>query len=185
MPDSAEAPRILTIGHSNLLAESLVEQLAAQQVRGVADVRRFAASRRWPQFNAGALAATLDVAGMAYRHFPALGGRRPPRPDSPNTGWKNTGFRGYADYMQTAAFGAALAELEAWARERLTAIMCAEALYWRCHRRLLADALLARGWHVEHILGPAAPRPAEQTRFARIEAGGIVYPGSARLFPES
>ncbi len=176
-PD-AGAPRLLTIGHSNLAFAAFLDRLQAHAVRAVADIRRFAGSRRWPQFGAEALRDALAAAGIAYRHFPALGGRRPPQPDSPNRGWQNAGFRSYADYMQTAEFAAALAELEAWARQRLTVAMCAEALAWRCHRRLLGDALLLRGWRVEHILGRGPASPAALTPFARVVNGQLLYPGA-------
>src|SRR5487761_255435 len=168
--------RILTAGHSNVSAEAWLARLQFHDVRAGADVRRFAASRRWPHFGAAALATDLAAAGIAYRHFPELGGRRTPRPDSRNLGWQVAGFRGYADYMQSAEFAAALGELEAWARARATAVMCAEALPWRCHRRLLADALLARGWQVEHMLGETPARRAEMTPFAQVRNGRIEYP---------
>jgi uncharacterized protein (DUF488 family) len=117
----------------------------------VADVRAFPSSRRHPQFNRAVLAGWLGDAGIAYRHMPGLGGRRKPVPGSANGGWEDSAFQGYADHMPTREFRTALAELEALAAERPTAIMCAEAVWWRCHRRLIADALVVRGWRVEHL----------------------------------
>lgn len=142
---------IYTVGHSTRSAEELLALLEEGGVRLLADVRAFPSSRRHPQFNRGALAEWLPKAGIEYLHLPGLGGRRTPAPDSPNTGWRELAFRGYADHMRSEEFGTALAELEGAGRGAPTAIMCAEAVWWRCHRRLIADALLVRGWRVEHL----------------------------------
>jgi uncharacterized protein (DUF488 family) len=143
------------------------------------DVRRFPGSRRHPQFGSAALAASLAEAGIGYRHAEALGGRRSGEAGaaSPNGAWRNAAFRAYADYMATPAFRAALDTLLRDARERATAIMCAEAVPWRCHRRLITDALLARGVPVLDILGPGPPSPAALTPDAVVlPDGGVVYP---------
>ncbi len=143
---------ILTVGHSTHPAERLVRLLGAHGVELVADVRRFPGSRRHPQFNADALASTLADAGIAYERLgDELGGRRRPRPGSRHTGWRVEAFRGYADHMETDQFAAGLERLEGLGRERRTAIMCAEGEWRRCHRRLISDALAARGWRVLHI----------------------------------
>src|SRR5690606_25733807 len=127
------APRIWTIGHSTLDLETFVARLRAHGIALLADVRSYPSSRRYPHFTRDALAASLAAAGIGYVHLPGLGGRRTPRPDSVNTAWRNPGFRGYADYMQGEAFAAAMADLMARARAQPTAIMCAEAPWWRCH----------------------------------------------------
>ena len=154
--------------------------LAAHGVVTLADVRRYPASRRHPHFNAGALAENLPAAGIRYVPSQALGGRRDALPiaESPNTGWRVEGFRGYADYMQTSEFTCALDELMSLAAAEPTAIMCAEALHWRCHRSLIADALLARGWNVLHITGPdpASVTPHALRDFAKVDGETITYP---------
>lgn len=140
------------------------------------DVRRFPGSRRHPQFSREALARSLEAAGIAYRHEPDLGGRRDPAPDSPNVAWRNAGFRGYADHMASSEFAAALQRLLE-APER-TAILCAEAVPWRCHRQLIADALVARGARVLHILGPGRHEPHALNPDAVVGADGtVIYPG--------
>jgi uncharacterized protein (DUF488 family) len=164
-----------TIGHSVLEPGEFVRLLHEHDVELLVDVRRYPASRRVPHFNAGVLAETLESAGIGYRHAEALGGRREPLPDSPNGGWENPGFRGYADHMDTTEFVAALYELEADTRERQTAVMCAEADWRRCHRRLLADMLAARHHRVIHI-GARGDEPHEQTPFAMVANHGISYP---------
>lgn len=173
---ASAAPAILTIGHSTRTADELAALLKAHGVDLLADVRAFPRSRRNPQFNIDALPATLAASGIAYRHLPALGGRRPPRPDSPNLGWREPGFRGYADYMDTPDFAAGLAALLALTRDHRVAIMCAEAQPWRCHRSLIADALLARGMPVEHIMGPGRRRPHRLPPFARLDGTRVAYP---------
>src|SRR5262245_27106082 len=143
---------IYTIGHSTRTAEEFVALLQAHRVVQLADVRTYPMSRRLPHFNREILAAFLAQHDIAYRHFPALGGRRRPRPDSINGAWQHESFRGYADHMASREFQDGLAELLRYAAAGATAMMCAEALWWQCHRRLLADALVARGVPVLHIM---------------------------------
>ena len=143
----------------------------------VVDVRTIPRSRRHPQFNADALAAALEAASIDYRHVAALGGLRRPRPDSAHTAWTHPAFRGYADHMDTAQFQEGLEALLSCAAGSPTAVMCAEALWWQCHRRLLADALVMRGVEVVHILGSGAPQRHEMTPFARISGDRVSYPG--------
>lgn len=167
---------LFTIGHSTSPLDQFIERLKAHGVERLIDIRTVARSRHNPQFNADTLSRALAAAGIEYQHARELGGLRHPRKDSPNTGWRNAGFRGYADYMQTAEFERALAALiECAARQRL-AILCAEAVPWRCHRSLVADALTAHGIEVEHILGPGQARPHTLTPFARVEGTRITYP---------
>lgn len=171
-----------TIGHSTRSLETLLELLGAHAIERVADVRRFPRSRRHPHVNTEALARALPAAGLAYRHLPGLGGFRRPRADSRNTGWRNASFRGYADYMETDEFAGHLATLLDEARAGRTAIMCAEAVPWRCHRSLISDALLARGIEVRHILGPGVANPHTLTAGARIDGTRVIYPGAPDLF---
>ena len=166
---------VFTIGHSTRELDAFIALLEREGVRHVADVRRFPGSRRHPQFGRDALALALEGRGIAYSHHPSLGGRRSPRPDSPNGAWRNAGFRGYADYMATPEFTDALERLLDVARAEPTAIMCAEAVPWRCHRSMIADALVARGVPVRHILD-ARTEPHRLTSFAVVRDGGIVYP---------
>jgi len=168
---------IYTIGHSTRSAVEFLELLEAHGIHQLADVRTIPRSKRHPQFASDALAEFLGSHGIAYRHFPGLGGLRKPRPDSENTAWRTEGFRGYADYMQTGAFREALQTLEQFAQQATTAVMCAEAVWWQCHRRLLADALLVRGVPVRHILSLGEAKPHELSEFARETGGGIIYPG--------
>src|SRR5437667_2201245 len=168
---------IWTVGHSTRPIEELLKLLAAADVQLLADVRRFPGSRRHPQFNQEALAASLADAGIEYRHFVDLGGRRSKRlPDSPNTGWRVEQFNAYADYMQSPEFLAALDELMAVAKKQPTAIMCSEALPQKCHRRLIADALIARDWQVRHLLTPTRIEDHQLTPFARVEGTKVTYP---------
>jgi uncharacterized protein (DUF488 family) len=139
-------------------------------------VRTVPASRRMPHFAKAALERSLPARGVAYRHMPELGGLRKPRSDSTNTGWRNVSFRGYADYMQTDQFWTAIAALEQLATEQRVAVMCAEAVPWRCHRSLVADALVVRGVEVRHITGMQEPSPHRLTPFARVDGGRITYP---------
>jgi uncharacterized protein (DUF488 family) len=166
---------IHTIGHSVLEPDEFLRLLHAHDVELLVDVRRYPASRRVPHFNAGPLADTLESAGIAYRHAEDLGGRREPVADSSNGGWEDSGFRGYADHMRTTDFVAGLYELEGDMRERRTAVMCAEADWRRCHRRLLADVLVARDHEVIHV-SAAGDEPHEQTPFAMVANGGVSYP---------
>jgi uncharacterized protein (DUF488 family) len=165
---------VYTLGHSTLALDDFRGLLARHGIGGVADVRRFPASRRHPHFGREALSAALAAADVAYEWLPALGGRRPARPDSPHAGWRVEGFRGYADHMELPEFAAGLARLLDVAAERPTAVMCAEALPWRCHRQLLADALVVRGIEVRHVMGAAA-EPHRLTAFARVDGHRIVY----------
>jgi uncharacterized protein (DUF488 family) len=169
-------PTIFTFGHSIRSLAETIDILQAHGIGALADVRRFAASRRYPHFSAESLRKSLPAVGIEYLHLVELGGRRPAARNSPNTGWRNASFRGYADYMQTPAFAAALVELEALARRLPTAIMCAEAVPWRCHRSLIGDALLARGWRVLDIFDRTSAKPHEMTPFAVVRGEQIVYP---------
>jgi uncharacterized protein (DUF488 family) len=168
-------PRILTVGHSNHPLEKLLVLLEAHGVERILDIRRFPASRRWPHFAASALARSLPAAGVDYVGLPELGGRRRPRPDSPHTAWREVAFRGYADFMDTPEFAAGLDRVEGLAREKRSALMCAEALPWRCHRSLVADALLARGWDVEDLFPTGPPRRHELPGFARQMGSRVIY----------
>ena len=168
---------ILTVGHSNRPIEEFLGLLKVHQVEQIADVRTIPKSRHNPQFNQDALARELATQGIGYVHLPGLGGLRHARKDSINTAWRNASFRGYADYMQVAAFDQSLRELIELARDRRTAIMCAEAVPWRCHRSLIGDALLARGIEVEDIIGKSARKPHTYTPFAKIDGEVVTYPG--------
>jgi uncharacterized protein (DUF488 family) len=184
MPDPVPPPDrppliVFTIGHSTHTFEAFAALLQAHGVRQVADIRTVPRSRRNPQFGRETLPGTLASIGIAYRHVPALGGLRHPRADSPNGGWHNDSFRGYADYMSTDAFDAALDAVIEYARAAPTALMCAEAVWWRCHRRLVADALVVRGIAVRHILSSAAPRPHELNPLAQVEGLRLSYPPAA------
>jgi uncharacterized protein (DUF488 family) len=169
---------IFTIGHSTRSLDELITLLQRHGVGLVADVRSIPRSRRHPHFAAEALAESLPQAGLAYRHFPGLGGLRRPRPDSINTAWRHQGFRGFADYMQTPAFEQSVDELVRTAEvSGPAAIMCAEAVWWRCHRQLIADALVARGVGVRHIVNAGEARSHELSELAVIREGGVIYPG--------
>jgi uncharacterized protein (DUF488 family) len=168
---------IWTVGHSTHDADAFLSLLHAHGIEDLADVRTVPRSRRVPQFNGDTLPGWLERAGIAYQYLPALGGRRSPRPDSTtNAGWQHPSFRGYADHMQTPEFAAGLAELETIARERRAAYMCAEGLWWRCHRRMISDALAARGWRVHHIMPDGGVREHDMTAFAVVEGGTVTYP---------
>lgn len=167
---------IFTVGHSTLPIAEFIARLAAYGVRQLGDIRSVPRSRHNPQFNADSLPNSLAAAGIVYIAMPGLGGLRHSRRDSPNGGWRNTSFRGYADYMQTEAFAAALAELIRLGRDQRTAIMCAEAVPWRCHRSLVADALEVRGVPVVEILTDSQWRPHKLTPFAHVEGTSITYP---------
>jgi uncharacterized protein (DUF488 family) len=167
---------VLTIGHSTRSREALIAALAAHGVERLVDIRTIPRSRYNPQFNREALAELLPAAGIAYEHRPGLGGLRRPRPDSPNGGWRNSSFRGFADYMQTVAFARELDALLAQARSERVAIMCAEAVPWRCHRSLVADALTVRAMPVEHITDESHRLPHKLTAFVRIDGARLIYP---------
>ena len=168
---------MLTAGHSNRALDELIQILESHGVKQLADVRKMPRSRHNPQFNSDSFAAALRGLGIEYRHMPGLGGLRRPRSDSINTAWRNESFRGYADYMQTAEFGRSLDELIRYSRNARTAILCAEAVPWRCHRSLIADALMAHGIAVEHIMSAARAEPHRITPFARVEGKRVTYPG--------
>jgi uncharacterized protein (DUF488 family) len=175
MPLSAST--VYTIGHSTRTIEEFLALLRIHGIRQLADVRTVPRSRRHPQFEKDALDAALATAGVAYRHYPSLGGLRKPRRDSINTAWQHPSFRGYADHMETVEFRHGVEALIKSALEGPTVVMCAESVWWRCHRRLLADALLVRGVPVLHILSDAEPKPHALSEFARAESGGVTYPG--------
>ncbi len=169
-------PVLYTIGHSTRTIDQFVGLLRAHGVQKVVDIRTIPKSRYNPQFNQSALRESLANRRIRYQHLAALGGLRHPRKDSVNLGWKNASFRGFADYMQTAAFTRGLNRLQAIAQQRPTAIMCAEAVPWRCHRSLIADALTTKGWNVHHIQSKTAAPRHELTPFLRRRAGKLVYP---------
>jgi uncharacterized protein (DUF488 family) len=172
-----DGPAVYTIGHSTRSSEELLALLRQADVALVADVRAFPSSRRHPQFNRGALSEWLAAAGIRYEHMPGLGGRRAPVAGSGNGGWQESAFQGYADHMVSEEFRGALAGLEGLARACPTAIMCAEAVWWRCHRRLIADALVARGWRVEHLGIGERHAVHELPEFAVVQDGGaLAYP---------
>ncbi len=168
---------ILTIGHSTRTREAFVGLLQTHQVARLVDVRTVPRSRHNPQFNRESLPAALAAAGIRYEHLGGLGGLRHARADSPNQGWRNASFRGFADYMQTDEFAESLKTLMGWARKDRVVLMCAEAVPWRCHRSLIADALTVRGIRVEHILSGARTQTHVITPWARVEGKQITYPG--------
>jgi uncharacterized protein (DUF488 family) len=180
--DQPPAPMVWTIGHSTRSLADLVALLQEHRVTRLVDVRRMPHSKRHPQFDTAALARDLPAAGIDYRHSPGLGGFRTPRENSVNTAWRTPAFRGYADYMQTQDFAAHLEALRIEASTAATAVMCAEAHPVRCHRSLLADALLVRGVDVRHILGPAHDEAHMLTPDARVVDGLLSYPGQPDLF---
>jgi uncharacterized protein (DUF488 family) len=167
---------ILTIGHSTRPFEEFLALLQEHRVMLLADVRTVPRSRHNPQYNSDTLARSLRVVGLAYRHMPGLGGLRKPRKDSGNMGWRNESFRGYADYMQTAEFATALAELQSLAERGCVCIMCAEAVPWRCHRSLIGDALLVHGVEVRHIMSPNQTPEHALTPFAEVHGSHVTYP---------
>ena len=170
------AGSVFTVGHSTLPIEQFVALLTAYGIERLADVRTIPRSRRNPQFNADALGASLRAEGIDYVPLGELGGLRKPLPNSPNTGWHNDSFRGYADYMQTERFAHGLEHLIELSRERRTAIMCAEAVPWRCHRSLVADALTARGIGGVEILSETSYHDHALTAFARVAGTTVTYP---------
>ena len=176
MPSLSAIAEILTVGHSTHEAKAFVELLRGAGAEALADVRRYPGSRRMPWFNEGALRATLTEAGIGYLHLEELGGRRPALERSPNGGWRVGQFQGYADHMDSEEFAAGLDRLLGLARERRTAVMCAEAQWWRCHRRLLADALTVRGWTVLHLDSRGATEPHALTDFAVAQGERLIYP---------
>jgi uncharacterized protein (DUF488 family) len=177
--NAPDPPQVLTVGHSNRPLQDFLRMLGAHRVTLVADVRKMRRSRSNPQFNHYTLAQALREVGMHYVHLPVLGGLRRRRQDSPNTGWQNASFQGYADYMLTPEFEQGLQELLERARGQRAAVMCAEAVPWRCHRSLIADALCVRGIPVEHILSASQTRPHVLRAWARVQGTRIIYPAPA------
>lgn len=171
----------MTVGHSTRPIGEFLELLKIHEVEGVVDVRSIPRSRYNPQFDHSTLPQSLAAAGFDYRHLPQLGGLRRTRTDSPNLGWRNVSFRGYADYMLTPEFEEGLAALIEMARSRRVAIMCAEAVPWRCHRSLIADALIVRGIPVEDIMNPGRRAAHKLTPFARVNGTRITYPADLSL----
>jgi uncharacterized protein (DUF488 family) len=175
---------IWTIGHSTREWTVFAGMLRDAGIRVLADVRRFAGSRRFPQFSGATMGHALGEAGIAYLPMPDLGGRRTPSPSSPNTRWRNASFRAYADYMATAEYGRARDELAAIASESPTAVMCAEAMWWQCHRGLIADDFKVSGWTVLHLLAPGRVDEHPYTGAALVVDGKLVYaePSTGALF---
>ena len=172
-------PVIWTIGHSTRPLDEFLALLAEHSIELLADVRSYPGSRKNPQYGQAALRDAVIECGLDYRWLPELGGRRKVRVDSPNSVWRNAAFRGYADYMQTAEFAAGLETLLELAQHQRTVIMCAEAVWWRCHRSMLADALKARGVHVLHIMGAGSVTEHPWTAPARIVDGKLTYTTAA------
>lgn len=178
--------RVFAVGHSTRTADEMVALLEAHGVQVLADIRTVPRSRTNPQFNVDVFARTLARVDIHHQHLPRLGGLRRPQKDSLNTAWRNRSFQGYADYMQTEEFARGLEELRVLSRQGPVAIMCAEALRWRCHRSLVADALWARGVEVQHLTSATRSEPHRLTAFARLHGTQVLYPGSpdaARLKP--
>lgn len=173
--DASQAMTAWTIGHSNLSFPAFLQRLQHHGIEAIADVRRFPGSRRQPQFSQEALRTALGEHGIAYRWFEPLGGRRRPRPDSVNTAWRNTSFRGYADYMASTEFDESLQALMSWIEQQPTALMCAEVLWWRCHRALISDALRVRGIEVIHIQDDSHSTKHPYTSPARIADNELTY----------
>jgi uncharacterized protein DUF488 len=171
---------IFTIGHSTHTLDRFLELLARHEIECLADVRLIPRSRRMPHFSGESLGTELPAHRVRYLPLRGLGGRRRPRSGTPNTGWRVTAFRGYADHMETEEFGRDFARLEDAARAGRTAVMCAEGLWWRCHRRLISDALLVRGRHVVHIAPDGSTSEHVLTEFAVVEDGRLTYPPGAQ-----
>jgi len=170
---------ICNIGHSNRPIEDFIGLLWSNEVAIVIDVRTIPKSRHNPQFNLDALRESLPAAGIDYLHIPGLGGLRHARANSPNGGWRNASFKGYADYMQTPEFASSVDQVVALARSQRCTLMCAEAVPWRCHRSMIADALLVRGVRVEDIISAHGRKPHALTSFARVEGLHVTYPPPA------
>jgi uncharacterized protein (DUF488 family) len=168
-------PTIWTVGHSTRPITTFIELLQSAAITLVADVRRFPASRRYPHYNQQPLAEALAIASIDYLALPMLGGRRQPRPDSPHTAWRNQSFRAYADYMDSEAFQEGIHDIEVLAVAERIALMCSEALWWRCHRALIADYLKSHGYEIIHLLSPTKHEPHPYTSAARIVNGSLSY----------
>jgi uncharacterized protein (DUF488 family) len=179
----SDPQQIWTIGHSTHSIREFLSLLGAHQVQAVADVRRFPASRRHPQFNEAVFRGSLAQAKIGYRWFEALGGRRMPSPDSVNTAWRNASFRGYADYMETEEFAAAFSALLKFGTRQRTAVMCAESVWWSCHRALISDALTFRGIEVVHILDETQSKVHPYTSAASIIDGRLSYEAPDPQYP--
>ena len=175
--------KLWTLGHSTRSSQEFLEILRAHGIKRVVDVRTIPRSRHNPQFNRESLGLFLRGRGIGYRHMKSLGGLRKPRPDSPNKGWLNASFRGYADYMQTPDFEEGLSALMVFAKEKPTAILCAEAVPWRCHRSLIADAATARGVSVFNIMGTGPAKPHTLNPMAEVRGKRLYYPGKALELP--
>jgi uncharacterized protein (DUF488 family) len=175
---------LFTIGHSNHSLEQLLELLGQHGIEVLVDIRRFPSSRTFPQFNREQLSAALQSRGIEYHWFEELGGRRPKRKDfvTPNTGLRSENFRNYADYMLTDEFHQGMNRLSEIAGAKRTAIMCAESVFWRCHRRLVSDLVVANGGSVQHIFPDGEVKPHELTAGAKVEDGEVTYPGQKMLF---
>jgi uncharacterized protein (DUF488 family) len=169
------APPVWTVGHSTRPLDLFLSALTSHNIETLVDVRRYPGSRRWPQFSRDVLAQSLEGHGIDYQWLPELGGRRQARPDSPNTAWRSAAFRGYADHMESTEFAEGLNSLLNLALGSRTVIMCAEALWWRCHRGLIADVLRWLGLEVWHILPPGPTVPHPYTRAARLVGGRLSY----------
>lgn len=178
---NSSAPVIFTVGHSTRSFEELVAILRAHGVERLVDVRTIPRSRHNPQFNRETLSKSLHSRRLSYRHMKTLGGLRHASPDSVNAGWRNASFRGFADYMQSSAFGEALERLVELASQKPTAIICAEAVPWRCHRSLIADALIARGYEVRDIMSAASAKLHVLPPIARVHGQQVTYPAEEHL----
>ena len=174
---------IWSVGHGARPLEDFLETLRASDIKTLADIRSQPGSRRHPHFGANPLAAALGEIGVAYVHLPELGGRREPRPDSPHRALRVAAFRGYADHMSSEEFARGYERLTSLARESRTAFMCAETLWWRCHRRLVADRLTVDGWTVTHLFAPGKSEPHVLWDAARIENGNLVYDAGTLAIP--
>jgi len=181
--DADMALTVFTIGHSTRPIDEFIELLEKYGIREIVDVRTVPRSRHNPQFNKDALPLSLDPRHIAYVHLAELGGLRHTKKDSINTAWRNASFRGFADYMQPAQFEDGLKELLKITAKRPTAIMCAEAVHWRCHRSLIGDALLVRGVNVVDIIGPDSSRTHELTSFAKVDGKHVTYPADDQFLP--
>jgi uncharacterized protein (DUF488 family) len=180
-----DRPLVCTIGHSNRPIDVFIDLLKENGIARVLDIRTVPRSRHNPQFGQDELARSLDAAGIGYTYLAGLGGLRKTRADSPNSGWHNLSFRGYADYMQSAEFADAVEWVANLARKERCALMCAEAVPWRCHRSLVGDALLVRGVQVEDIIGPKGRKPHKLTPFASVHGMEITYPPLEDAVPET
>ncbi|MGC1676667.1 MAG: DUF488 domain-containing protein [Candidatus Binataceae bacterium] len=175
----ADGPLVFTIGHSTHPIERFLELLGQHRIATLADVRSYPSSRKWPQFNQEPLSESMKRAGVGYQWMKLLGGRRhSKRADSPHGAWQHPAFRSYADYTDGADFAVGLAELIELATAARTAYMCSEGLWWRCHRRIISDHLVVRGWRVEHIMPTGKLSAHELSSFARVAEGKIIYDGS-------